>query len=563
MSQYLNQQKGILIALAIIMLYLSPLYLLGENAHVRIHDNIDSNIGWYKLLAQNGHIFGPLHLLVQNMMNGMPRVAFGSEFNLNLWLYAFFQPFTSYTINATLMRLAAFVGMYLLLKHHFIKKDNISSTGNRDREIIIIGTSLTFALLPYWPSGGLSIAGQPLILFAFLNIRAHKASYKDWLLLFLIPLYSNLIYVCFMLAVLGLLLLYDWVKTRKFNLNFMAGIAFMSLIYCLVDYRMIYSIIHPDFVNFRTEFNLGHTSLPGVFRLALKNFTVGHGHVATVHFFLVLPLTIAALAVAIIRREKAKLLISLLLIHGALSIWYAFWYWEGMRVIKDKFSIANTFNFSRFQFLHPVFWYVSFAVALMILLQRVKHGRKIALAALCLQVGILFCFNDEILYRTVGHPSYKQFYAEGLFKEIQHFIGRKQPDYRAVSIGLHPIIAQYNGFYTLDFYNNIYPLSYKHKFREIAAAEFEKNKKIRRYYDNWGARCYIFTAELKKKYMFTKKSKTQLHHLQLNSKALAQMGGEYVFSAVKINNNRENHLTFLKAFEHKDTPWRIYLYKVG
>jgi hypothetical protein len=77
LSQYLNQHKGILIALSIIMLYLSPLYLLGENAHVRIHDNIDSNIGWYKLLADNGQIFGPMNDLVRNMMNGLPRVAFG------------------------------------------------------------------------------------------------------------------------------------------------------------------------------------------------------------------------------------------------------------------------------------------------------------------------------------------------------------------------------------------------------------------------------------------------------------------------------------------------------
>lgn len=545
------------------MLYLSPLYLLGENAHVRIHDNIDSNIGWYKLLAQNGQIFGPLHFFIQNMMNGLPRVAFGTEFNINLWLYALFKPFTSYTINATFMRLTAFAGMYLLLKHHYVKSDFISNTKNKDRDMIIIGTALTFALLPYWPSGGLSIAGQPLMLFAFLNIRSNIASYKDWLIILFLPFYSNLIYVCFMLALLGLLLLYDWLKTKKFNLNFLAAIAFMTLIYSLVDYRLIYSLIHPEFLTNRTEFNLGHSSLSRTFMLSVKNFAVGHGHVSTTHIYLILPVTFAALVVVWIKREKAKLLLSLFLINALLSVWYALWYWEGMRVLKDKFSLMNTFNFSRFHFLHPLFWYVAFAIALIILLQRVQHGRNIVLAVLCLQIGILFYNNDEVQHRLAGHPSYKQFYAEGLFQEIEHFIGRKQADYRAVSIGLHPIIAQYNGFYTLDFYNNIYPLAYKHKFREIVAAEFDKNKKIRKYYDTWGARCYILTAELKKKYMFTKKSNVQLQHLQLNSKALAQLGGDYVFSAVKINNYQENHLTFLKAFEHRDAPWRIYVYKVG
>ena len=67
-------------------------------------------------------------------------------------------------------------------------------------------------------------------------------------------------------------------------------------------------------------------------------------------------------------------------------------------------------------------------------------------------------------------------------------------DYRVASIGIHPAIAQYNGFYTLDTYNNFYPLSYKHEFRKIIEKELEKNKKIRNYFDAWGGRCYFFTV---------------------------------------------------------------------
>ena len=36
----------------LLVLYVSPLYILGENAHIRVHDNLDSNIAWYKVLKE-------------------------------------------------------------------------------------------------------------------------------------------------------------------------------------------------------------------------------------------------------------------------------------------------------------------------------------------------------------------------------------------------------------------------------------------------------------------------------------------------------------------------------
>lgn len=61
---------------------------------------------------------------------------------------------------------------------------------------------------------------------------------------------------------------------------------------------------------------------------------------------------------------------------------------------------------------------------------------------------------SEIVYRVDGQQSVKQYYAVDLFRQIQTYIGKPQRSYRAASIGLHPSIAQYNGFYALDTYNN-------------------------------------------------------------------------------------------------------------
>jgi hypothetical protein len=134
-------------------------------------------------------------------------------------------------------------------------------------------------------------------------------------------------------------------------------------------------------------------------------------------------------------------------------------------------------------------------------------------------------------------------------------------DYRIVSIGIHPAIAQYNGFYTLDTYNNFYPLSYKYEFRKIIEKELAKNKTIRTYFDEWGGRCYIFTDELGKHYMFNKNTKKRLKNLQLNIEQFKKMGGRYIFSAVLIENAAENNLSLEKVFVSKESAWKIYLYK--
>lgn len=179
------------------------------------------------------------------------------------------------------------------------------------------------------------------------------------------------------------------------------------------------------------------------------------------------------------------------------------------------------------------------------------------------QILVLIPFNEEIHYRVIHHmPSFREFYATELFQEIKEYIGRPQSEYRVVSIGLHPAISQYNGFYTLDTYSNFYPLRYKYQFREIIANELEKNKKLRIYFDEWGSRCYVFVDELGKKYDFRKKSKRVIQHLDMNTDALYEMGGRYIFSSLPIENAHENNLIFEKSFEHPESAWKVYLYRV-
>lgn len=559
---YLTKKWGkekltFLIALFIILLFVSPLFLLGENAHIRVHDNLDSNIAWYKVLVRSDQLFGSLDAVIPEVINGLPRDAYGTEFSGIVWLHTLFPSMIAYALSQTITRVLAFLGMYLLLKKHIVKEQGAG--------LICVGVSLAFALTPFWPSGMLSTLGQPLALWAFMNIRSRAFSWKEWAILIVLPLYSSFVLgFFFFLTAMGLLWLRDVIKKHDWNLLFLGSITLMTAIYLAIEYRLVYALVFPEASTSRTEFYSSKLELGHTIYLAFKNYLLGHTHVMTLHTFIVLPILILTLVVVIIRKDQRsnQRFIYLFGLNFALSVWYAFWFYKGWEPLKEQFTLLNTFNFARFHFLRPLVIYISFALGLSILWKLGQKWRRCVRICLVLQV-LLLCFsNDEIVYRVLDQPSYKEFYAVDLFQQIEEYIGQPQQSYRVASIGIHPVIAQYNGFYTLDTYNNYYPLSYKHQFRKIIAQELEKNQTLKTYFDQWGNRCYIFVSELGKNYDFRKDSTKKIHHLELNVDAFSAMGGQYIFSSVPILNANEDGLLYMKTFDNPESAWRIYLYQV-
>lgn len=552
------KHKYKIIACLVIIAYLLPYYILGEDTHIRVHDNMDSNIVWYKLLVESGHIFSLTDVALPNVINGLPRSTLASSLDAMVWMYALFEPMTAYAIGQTVMRFVAFFGMYLLLNRHILR--------NQKLPFITVGVALGFALLPYWPSGMLSIAGLPLALHLFLTFRKYgrKTPKYNWIILGLIPFLSNFVLTfVFFLTIMGFLWLFDWIRTKKSNWIFFSSIAFMTFIYLMQNYLLIYSMFFNEgFTSHRDELDLGHKDIPGTFNLFLHNFFYGHTHDLAEQLTIIIPVIGVALIVAAYRNLKPKLLLGLFLSSAALSLWYAFWYWEGWRVLKDQIMVLNTFNFSRFHFLTPLIWYICFALALVILWKHLKFGKVIVVVLLIAQCVNLFNLNEESKYSEAGTPTFKEFYAEELFADIEDYIGKDPSDYRVVSIGMHPTIAQYNGFYTLDTYNNSFPLSYKHQFREVIAPELEKSPSLENYFDTWGGRLYMYVAQLGESYMFTKNSDKTIEQLDINTDALEALGGDYIFSALPIDNYKTLGLQYEKSFEKKGYPWKIYLYKL-
>lgn len=545
------EKTYIILALLIIILWAAPYFILGDRAHLRVHDNMDSNIAWYQVLNNSGLLFGSIKANIPQIINGhLSRNALYSEFYGIVQLFHFFPSVIAYGLNQLISRLIAFWGMYLLLKKYVVK----------DESLIPVGAALTFALTPFWANGMASTLGMPLALWAFLNIRKREQTRASIITITLLPFYSTfMLGFFFFLSAMGVFWLVDVIKTKKPRWRLFFSIAYMTAIYLAIEYRELLSLILSKEKTNRSEFLESTSSLAATFRLIFKNYVYGHNQDQAVFQNVILPVSLIALVVVIVQKrwKQEKLFIWLHLANLLLSVWYAFWWYKGWEPLKEKFSLLNTFNFSRYHYLRPMIIYVLFAVSLQILW---RLNKKLVGVLVLLQLAVLVPTNDQIDYKH--SPSFGQFYAVKEFSEIKKFIGKPVSDYRVVSIGLHPAVAQYNGMYTLDTYNNFYPLSYKHQFRKIIAPELAKSKTLRSYFDNWGGRCYIFVSELGEHYQFSKHTKKVIHHLDLNTNLLKKMGGDYVLSAVPIENAQEEQLTLEKVFTDKAAYWKIYLYKV-
>ncbi|NYZ67626.1 hypothetical protein H0A36_16560 [Endozoicomonas sp. SM1973] len=226
--------------------------------------------------------------------------------------------------------------------------------------------------------------------------------------------------------------------------------------------------------------------------------------------------------------------------------------------------------------LQPLLWYLILGVVFYILWNQTNLffsivGRLSAITLFILQVHHLFNVSHNNQESITQKPSYAEFFSKDLFNDIDTFIDRKKSEYRVVSIGLHPSIAAFNGFFTLDGYSANYPLEYKKKFREIIAGELVHSEAYRNYFDNWGSRYYIFVSELETFHgnallmtkKVVKKYSARIKDLKFNVRKFSSMGGEYVFSALEVENAEKIGLNILKKFNHKYSSWEIFLYQVS
>ncbi len=563
------------IAMSLLALLFVPYLLLWDEAYIRIYDTLEGID--YQLLFASGKLFDySLGATVEQVMLGQPRMAIKTGWSFVALWHWFFGLYGGYIFNYVLVHGLSFLGMYLLLHQHLVP--------DRRNLPIALGVAVCFAWVPVFSMLGLTVAGQPLVAWAFLNIlknnkARHPAArpglgakfWPSWLVLSLFPFYADIVWAGIpVLAFAGGYFLYDYVKTGRWSWPYMAALAWVSTLFIAANWQLFtLTFLSDGFVSHREEYDFFYNK-----KLSLLQSTLSSLEVFSVSYFNTgITVSLAILAAALLAwclSATGARHLKLLALIVSLSLFYGFYNWL-IWLAGDYFNLLKSFKFERAVVLLPLLWMMLMGLSLAKLLAiGTTAAKRLVAAFLAFQFLIGIFANDEFSHnirQLAGmprKPNFKAFFDEELFGKISGHIGLTKDQYRIVCLGMHPSVAQYNGFYTLDAHMSLYPLEYKHRFRQVIAGELAKNKVIRNEFDNFGNRCYLYSAELGKDYdafLCGKDEGRQVQQLVLNSEVLCQMGGCYLLSAVEILNAGETGLHLQKVFEGRF--WKIHLYEVN
>lgn len=304
-----------------------------------------------------------------------------------------------------------------------------------------------------------------------------------------------------------------------------------------------------------------------------------------------------------------RLISALLACNLFLALLAALWNGGPGVWLRSRMSALGAFQLDRVLWMSPAFWYLTLACVLGSAaaflegafgrragktesfgsVNRVAEGSGrlagigwkcgfallgLGMAGLCAVTGVKVLLESNLkpnlqkcLNPDYAAISYGDYYALGVMEQVEAYIrenaGLVQNEYRVASLGIDPAAALYAGFYTLDGYSNNYSLSYKRGFRRIIAPELEKSGYLRDYFDGWGNRCYLLSAECPA-YYTVEKGGFFFQELELDTDVMRAMGCRYVLSAAYIANAEETGLVLVREepFQTADSYYNIYLYEV-
>ncbi|MFI3176080.1 MAG: DUF6044 family protein [Eubacteriales bacterium] len=549
------------------------LLIMGEGIYASAHDNLELHVLDYHLLQETGAFF--THGDELPILNGISRDYFASELSLYTMLYILFPTNTAYILGYVLKTVIALFATVLLAKDIWKEK-------YAQYEGIVVLTGLAFGLLPLYPTFSFPFVSLPYLIWIVRKIW-RKPTVGAYVLLFLYPLVSYFTFFgVFILGYFVFALLYIGIWKRKYFLRMLIGLPILTAGYVVCEYRLFKVMLFDSTETIRDTMIMATLEIGEVMITIGDVFVQGIFHADSVHTYFVLPVVILAVILTIINRirnhtirelwkEPLVLTVAFILVN---SIIYGIYYFEPMRdFVEMILPPAKGLQFNRTVFFNPYLWYVSFFYVLKKLWDGKKYGISYGMALVA--IAIVLCstsrYND--LYMTVKYTAYEmirqteannltygEFYSEDLFAEIQESIAYDGE--KVLSYGLDPGIAAYSGFYTLDGCLSYYPLSYKEEFRSIIAPALEENESMAAYFDDWGARAYVYPASNDSLYNSLREFTVTDTVLHIDIEAVKALDGEYILSRVEISNEEELGVVLEGVYTNDTSPYTMYVYQV-
>jgi hypothetical protein len=539
MKGFLKEKGHFVLAFFVLLIYLSPNIFFPEEARLLVHDNLDSNVVWYKNIANSPVLFGENTDKVEFTLNGLERGVFASEYNFIIWLYYWFSPINAYHLNIIFQSLIAFLGMYLFSKRYVFESDKKATYIN-----VLI--ALGFAMLPFWPSGGAGVAGVPLLLFALLNIYNGEQNWLNWLWICFYPFYSSLIFSgLFIVVFLFMLFVVKMIKARKMNYLLILAFFTLTALYILIENRLFSFVILDGYESGRLGEGLKKVyNYKGIIGNAFRTLIWGQYHFHSIAY----PIIMGVVIITIIAVKKARVKITkLFVVNYLLVVASIIFYWDKLAFLSENEVIA-AFQF-RWIAINPFLWYWLFSLSIKEWIHKKKIVVYLTYVVLISNILVLMFyvgnknfygsdFAENAFYHTYlgqsneDFKTFSEFYNYEAFDEVKKIIPVKT---KVVCLGVLPEVAQYHGYYTLGGYYSLYSTTHEKLVLAVLGKEKEKLK-----INSLGSKCYLNCLDLKEK-------KPIIENLEWDFEKLKELDYNYIFADRVINNKNLLRLESVKG----------------
>lgn len=566
-EKYINKYLFIL-GLGIVLLSGLPYLLLGEGSVIPYHDQLDGELIAY--IYQAKYLFDGSDIIPE-FLSGAAKTALMPPAPLAVLLFKVLPPLAALVTLQIAGQMVAYIGTFLLSERITKKKP------------VAFIAAMLYAFVPFLPVYGLSQYGIPLLIWCVASIYKKKHMKSSMAYVALYASMSSLVlcgFACLALWAIALLLVLARRKAAD-RKSFFAGFGVLLGVYMAENLTLLKQLSGNGYVSHKSAYTL--TS--GNYLSTLWGYLKYNGaHSEDNHLWILYMAVIVVLSVTIFAKKwgpeavrQCKHMTVVLGVIVCLCGAAAFWNCSVCVAVRRHMGALGAFQTERVLWLAPALWsmvlvycldilwsvrsrarWMIYGVTVVLLGGASLIGMKNALVKPCVQ---------KVIKPDYNAISYEDYLAVGVMEQAERLIAQRdglhKQEYRVASLGIDPAAALYHGFYTVDGYSNNYDLEYKQAFREVIAPELLKSEYLTSYYDDWGNRCYLCSAETSGYYTIEKGGFAFLN-LQLDTKALKQLGCDYILSAAYILNPENINLTLLNetALETADSYYELYVYRI-
>lgn len=573
------------------MLMAAVFFGYGERSYIGVHDNMDLFLAQFQMLKNTDSFWK--HGVDVPFLGGVSRDNLPSELSLYSLLFMIFPTYTAYVLGLLGKLL---MGMF---SFRLLAGEVLGERYEKYRPAVYM-TGFAYGICWFFPAFGFAFASIPLCVW--LLIKIYRGRGKRWYLwyaaLFAYPLVSYFSYHgIFILGYLALAIL--WLFGRKVYLGrkrsgdlsrrdangvwrLLGALFVLALGFVVCEYRLFGQMLFSDEVTIRSSIVNASLSLPEILAEIWQVFREGIFHADGVHGKIVLPVCVIYFVVSnalylrkkdgkAVLRDPFNLLMVFILFNCAV---YGLYDFEPLRSLVERLvPPLEGWQFNRTIFFNPFLWYVALFLVLRRLYDAGIWQMWLANGIVCIAALAVIltptryndlystCYNrayEHFHGQEVDELSYEQFYAEDLFAEIKADIGYGGE--WAAAYGFHPAVLEYNGIATLDGYLGFYSQQYKEDFRKMIAPALERVEATRIYYDDWGARAYLYSGTDLSIVGATKTVYATDDHIYMDGEAFRALGGVYLFSRIKLSNDAEVGLSLLGEYTAQDGSMTVYVY---